>query len=75
MTRGGWRKSSFSSSSQSSCVEVLLTATSTSAGIRDSKNADGPRLALSQPGWSAFLSSVTHPARGRDGELRSNQLP
>ena len=55
MHPGRWRKSSFSNSSQTACVEVRLTPTT---GIRDSKIADGPRLALSQPGWSAFLSSV-----------------
>ncbi|HVK19827.1 MAG TPA: DUF397 domain-containing protein [Actinokineospora sp.] len=56
MILGGWRKSSYSGSSQTSCVEVLLR--SDLANIRDSKNADGPRLAVGASSWSTFVASV-----------------
>ncbi|CRK61193.1 hypothetical protein [Alloactinosynnema sp. L-07] len=56
MTHGGWRKSSFSNDSQTDCVEISLK--DDHAGIRDSKNVDGPRLAVDTPGWSAFLTTV-----------------
>ncbi|HVK25179.1 MAG TPA: DUF397 domain-containing protein [Actinokineospora sp.] len=57
MTRGGWRKSSYSSGTDNDCVEVALTPDH--AGIRDSKNADGPNLAVPPTTWSAFIDSVT----------------
>jgi hypothetical protein len=51
-----WRKSSFSGSDGGECVEVALTATV--FGIRDSKNIDGPVLALSEAQGRAFLATV-----------------
>lgn len=40
-TTGGWRKASFSDHGNG-CVEVFRTL----SAVRDSKNADGPRLAV-----------------------------
>ncbi|CRK61300.1 hypothetical protein [Alloactinosynnema sp. L-07] len=57
MTRGGWRKSSFSSGLENNCVEVALTPDH--AGIRDSKNTHGPSLAVTPTTWSMFVRSVT----------------
>jgi hypothetical protein len=68
-----WRKSSFSESSQGSCVEVAWRKSSFSessqgdcleiavapaaVAVRDSKNATGPTLSFERPGWRTFLSS------------------
>jgi hypothetical protein len=58
MARGKWRKSSFSGDVNTDCVEVLLTTNR--AGIRDSKNATGPALAVTVETWATFLTRVTH---------------
>jgi hypothetical protein len=58
MTLGRWRKSSYSNSSQGACVEISLDLDL--AGIRDSKNADGPHLTVPQATWSAFLTDIKH---------------
>ncbi|CRK60839.1 protein of unknown function DUF397 [Alloactinosynnema sp. L-07] len=57
MTRGGWRKSGYSSNPSGDCVEVLLSARA--AAVRDSKNADGPSLTLAAGTWAAFVASLT----------------
>ena len=46
-----WRKSSYSTSNGGNCVEVG-TAPRTIA-VRDSKDPDGPVLAVSREGWRA----------------------
>jgi hypothetical protein len=48
-----WRKSSRSSST-SDCVEVAFDGPA--VGLRDSKNPDGPLLALPLGSWHAFLA-------------------
>ncbi|WP_030669120.1 DUF397 domain-containing protein [Streptomyces cellulosae] len=49
-----WFKSSYSSGNDgNSCVE--LATTTRTIHVRDSKNADGPRLAFSPVTWSAFV--------------------
>jgi hypothetical protein len=54
MTRQEWRKSSRSGGGESSsCVEVALTVDV--AGVRDSKNTDGPELAFPAGTWRAFV--------------------
>lgn len=53
-----WIKSSHSSGDGSACVEMLHTNVLVS--VRDSKNPDGPRFAVSPDGWRAFLSAITH---------------
>ncbi|WP_406014636.1 DUF397 domain-containing protein [Streptomyces sp. NBC_00984] len=57
--RGGheleWRKSSYSSnSSEADCVEVA--AAPGTVHVRDSKNAQGPRLAFGPNAWAGFVS-------------------
>ncbi|WDZ85663.1 DUF397 domain-containing protein [Micromonospora cathayae] len=60
-----WRKSS-RSNDQGLCVEVAdnLVGALGVVGVRDSKDLDGPTLAVSPPGWSAFVGAL------RDGQLR-----
>ncbi|MFK4224177.1 DUF397 domain-containing protein [Streptomyces sp. NPDC019890] len=50
-----WFKSSYSSGTEGdSCVEVA-TSTGT-VHVRDSKNLQGPRLAVTSAAWSDFVS-------------------
>jgi hypothetical protein len=52
--RTTWRKSSYSSSDPTdNCVEVALS--SESAAVRDSKNPNGPTLAIPANHWRTFL--------------------
>ncbi|MGH3864506.1 DUF397 domain-containing protein [Actinokineospora sp.] len=50
----GWFKSSRSSPNGEACVEVRLMATG--VGVRDSKNVEGPALALPPASWAGFLA-------------------
>ena len=54
-----WRKSSRSTGGQD-CVEVAQTGTS--CLIRDSKNPDGARLAVTPQEWAAFIRDIKHGA-------------
>lgn len=49
-----WIKSSYSASG-SSCVELLLTASTVS--VRDSKNPTGPVLGFAATTWRRFLTA------------------
>ncbi|MFJ9670569.1 DUF397 domain-containing protein [Streptomyces sp. NPDC101221] len=50
-----WFKSSYSSSSNGNdCIEVAPTLTT--VHVRDSKNASGPRLALTPEAWVDFVT-------------------
>jgi hypothetical protein len=51
-----WRKSSHSGSEGGTCVE--LADLTTAVGIRDSKNPDGPKLAVSRRELSSLVASV-----------------
>lgn len=51
--RAAWRKSSYSTSTGSNCVEVAVLPDA--IGVRDSKRPAAGRLAVSPPAWSAFL--------------------
>ncbi|MGH3719202.1 MAG: DUF397 domain-containing protein [Pseudonocardiaceae bacterium] len=51
----GWRTSSHSTS-QYNCVQVALGGPA--IGVRDSKNPDGPVLAVPTARWSSFLRAV-----------------
>jgi hypothetical protein len=53
--RPPWRKSSYSNGS-SSCVEVGHTGPQ--IAVRDTKNPDGPRLAIPAGRWQAFVRTV-----------------
>ncbi|XTZ16322.1 DUF397 domain-containing protein [Micromonospora echinospora] len=60
-----WRKSS-RSNDQGLCVEVadnMVDALGV-VGVRDSKDPAGPTLAVSPPGWSAFVAAL------REDQLR-----
>ncbi|MEU0848704.1 DUF397 domain-containing protein [Streptomyces flaveolus] len=49
-----WFKSSYSSGTDgNSCVELALVPGT--VHVRDSKHADGPRLALTPAAWTHFL--------------------
>lgn len=49
-----WRKSSFSQNG-GNCVEVANLATG--IAVRDSKNPDGPVLAITPASWSALVQT------------------
>jgi hypothetical protein len=49
-----WHKSSYSSGSSGDCVEVA--SCSHTVHVRDSKNTEGPQLALSPAAWNSFVS-------------------
>lgn len=50
-----WRKSSYSGGGgNGSCVEVAVRPEM--VGVRDSKNAGGPRLAFEPAAWRRFLA-------------------
>ncbi|MFI1422987.1 DUF397 domain-containing protein [Streptomyces sp. NPDC020731] len=50
-----WFKSSYSSGNDgNSCVELALTPGT--VHVRDSKNVEGPRLALAPGAWSDFVA-------------------
>jgi hypothetical protein len=48
-----WRKSSFSQGGESDCVEVAFAVTG--VAVRDSKNATGPTLAVSESSWRRLV--------------------
>lgn len=52
-----WTKSSYSTDEGPDCVEVAPTPDRIL--VRDSKNPDGPRLALTPTTWTAFLPYAT----------------
>ncbi|WP_175408787.1 DUF397 domain-containing protein [Streptomyces sp. TRM64462] len=63
-TRGGssleWCKSSYSSSgNEATCLEVATTPAT--VHIRDSKNTDGPRLAVTPHAWARFVTYARQP--------------
>jgi hypothetical protein len=52
-----WFKSSYSSGNDgNSCVEIATTPGT--VHVRDSKNTDGPRLAVAPEPWAAFVAGV-----------------
>jgi Domain of unknown function (DUF397) len=55
LTDARWRKSR-RSSGNGACVEV--TCLSQAVGIRDSKNPDGPKLAVSPTAWRIFTRTI-----------------
>ncbi|MFE0137332.1 DUF397 domain-containing protein [Streptomyces sp. NPDC059037] len=48
-----WRKSTYSSGGDGDCVEIAPCPTT--IHVRDSKNPEGPQLALSPTTWQAFV--------------------
>jgi hypothetical protein len=55
MPTATWRKSSYSSESDSNCVEVAFAPTA--VAVRDSKNT-GPTLTFEPHRWHAFLTQA-----------------
>ncbi|MFF8277221.1 DUF397 domain-containing protein [Streptomyces lateritius] len=53
-----WFKSSYSSSGDGDCVEVATCPTT--VHVRDSKNPEGPQLALPPTAWGDFVAYATH---------------
>ncbi|MEV4254210.1 DUF397 domain-containing protein [Spirillospora sp. NPDC049652] len=51
-----WRKSRHSSAQHSDCVEIADVGVD--VAVRDSKDPDGPRLAVSLGEWRTFASAV-----------------
>ncbi|MFD3662224.1 DUF397 domain-containing protein [Streptomyces sp. NPDC058659] len=49
-----WRKSSYSGGEGGNCVEVA--AHPTTIHLRDSKNPEGPQLAVAPASWAAFVA-------------------
>jgi hypothetical protein len=49
----GWHKSSHSGAGNGNCVEVAVGAME--VGVRDSKNADGPKLVFPAAQWRTWL--------------------
>ena len=58
-----WRKSSYSGNNGGDCVEVARTTNGTVA-IRDSKDPDGAKLALTAAAWAAFMARTKHSGHG-----------
>jgi Domain of unknown function (DUF397) len=59
LTKAQWRKSSRSQVGDvdSNCVEVAFAGPA--AGVRDSKNPDGPMLVLPAAAWIAFVAPTS----------------
>ncbi|MFG2570241.1 DUF397 domain-containing protein [Streptomyces sp. NPDC048567] len=56
-----WFKSSYSSNgNEGDCIEVA--AAPGAVLVRDSKDADGPRLAHPSRAWAAFVTYAAHTA-------------
>ncbi|MFF8606219.1 DUF397 domain-containing protein [Streptomyces sp. NPDC015346] len=53
-----WHKSSYSSGDGDDCVEVATCPTT--VHVRDSKNPEGPQLALTPATWGDFVAYATH---------------
>ncbi|TXC98763.1 DUF397 domain-containing protein [Streptomyces sp. ISID311] len=49
-----WFKSSYSSGGDGDCIEIATSPTT--IHIRDSKDADGPQLAVPAQAWAAFVA-------------------
>jgi Domain of unknown function (DUF397) len=57
LSRAEWRKASYSTGNGGACVEVARNLPGVVA-VRDSKDPEGPRLAVTPRGWAAFTRRV-----------------
>ncbi|WP_030813722.1 DUF397 domain-containing protein [Streptomyces sp. NRRL S-337] len=55
-----WHKSSYSGDSSGDCIEIA--ACPTTVHIRDSKDKDGPQLAVPAHAWATFVSYAAEKA-------------
>ena len=66
LSQASWRKSSYSGTEGSSCVEVAWShqPPSTSEGVlvRDSKNGDGPMLTVPATAWLSLVRELPQPS-------------
>ncbi|MGW1836158.1 DUF397 domain-containing protein [Streptomyces sp. NPDC002067] len=53
-----WHKSSYSGGSGDDCVEIAPCPTT--IHIRDSKDKDGPQLAVAPTAWAAFVAYAAY---------------
>ncbi|MEV8033614.1 DUF397 domain-containing protein [Streptomyces sp. NPDC086182] len=53
-----WRKSSYSGQNGGDCIECAVPASQTEVLIRDSKNAQGPRLGFTTQAWEEFVQAA-----------------
>ncbi|MFD7458352.1 MULTISPECIES: DUF397 domain-containing protein [unclassified Streptomyces] len=61
MTELAWFKSSYSGGTDGeSCVEIAIAPRA--IHVRDSKNVDGPQLALPPAAWTDFLTYASRDA-------------
>jgi hypothetical protein len=61
LSQVAWRKASYSTNNGGNCVEVTAaTGSDMSCLVRDSKDPEGPRLALSPAAWRAFTRRLKH---------------
>jgi hypothetical protein len=51
-----WRKSSYSTGAQTTCVEVAASRGATL--VRDTTDRQGPILAVGVPAWTRFLAAI-----------------
>ncbi|MGX8907259.1 DUF397 domain-containing protein [Streptomyces netropsis] len=54
-----WRKSSYSNREGGDCVEIADHIPGTTM-VRDSKNPDGPVLAIPAGAWAVFIATLSH---------------
>jgi hypothetical protein len=57
LSRALWYKSTFSNGSGGACVEVASNLPRIVA-VRDSKDPNGPKLAVTKQAWSAFVQGI-----------------
>jgi hypothetical protein len=57
LSRAQWRKASYSGTNGGQCVEVATNLPGVVV-VRDSKDPDGPVLALDPAAWQAFTSRI-----------------
>jgi hypothetical protein len=62
LSRAVWQKSTYSGGNGGQCVEVARNLPGIVA-VRDSKDPDGPKLAVGPDAWGAFTAGV------KNGEL------
>ncbi|SCK47833.1 protein of unknown function [Streptomyces sp. WMMB 714] len=57
-TELAWFKSSYSGTEGDNCIEVAVTEQT--IHVRDSKDVDGPHVAVGREGWAQFVSYAAH---------------